>query len=477
MLRERYGLDLRSLALFRIGLATVLLGDLLQRAPNFWAHYTDFGLLPRWAVLQWVGPRAWLSPYVWSAAPAWTAFLLILEAGVAVALLVGWHSRVASLLSWFLLASLHIRNPAILAGGDNVLRILSFWAVFLPLAEVGSLDRRQGRVRGSPSPVLGVAGFAVQLQFCLVYWSSVAFRWGPEWTRTGEILTQALHRDFLVTSWGRVLAGWPSLHPLFAQATLAVEILVPLLVWSPKLTGPLRFTAVLTGVLFHLVALGSVFHLGIFPWICAVGWLLFVPPWLWDRLAAVRFPALARLPEPAAPSSRAGQRSVALLAAAALALVLGFNLVFVFPRFAMPKPLWRIGEVLGIHQEWAMFSLPRDYTGWFVVGGDLADGGIVDVWREQPLDVQRPDSIYEITGGNQWAKYFSNLPDPEFVSHRRLFLQYLCRRWNARHGDDPGRRVRNVKLVLMVQRIVAPGELLPPQAVVLYALDCEGEGD
>ena len=306
-----------------------------------------------------------------------------------------------------------------------------------------------------------------------MYWSSVAFRWGPEWTRTGEILTQALHRDFLVTSWGRVLADWPSLHPLFAQATLAVEILVPLLVWSPKLTGPLRFTAVLMGVLFHLVALASVFHLGIFPWICAVGWLLFVPPWLWERLAGTRFPSLARLPEPAAPSPRFVRHTVSLLAGGALALVLWFNLVFLFPRFGMPKPLWRIGEVLGIHQEWAMFSLPRDYTGWFLVSGTLADGSVVDVWRDQPLSVLRPSSIYQDVGGNQWAKYFGNLPEPDYVSHRRLLLQFLCRRWNARHGDDPARRVQSVRLVLMAQKILAPGEVLPPQPVVLYALECE----
>jgi hypothetical protein len=42
-----FGLDLRSLALFRIGLALILLFDLYYRALDLRAFYTDWGLYPR----------------------------------------------------------------------------------------------------------------------------------------------------------------------------------------------------------------------------------------------------------------------------------------------------------------------------------------------------------------------------------------------------------------------------------------------
>ena len=41
------GIDLRTLAALRVGLAAILLIDLLGCLPDITAHYTDNGLLPR----------------------------------------------------------------------------------------------------------------------------------------------------------------------------------------------------------------------------------------------------------------------------------------------------------------------------------------------------------------------------------------------------------------------------------------------
>src|SRR5438270_10069419 len=47
-----WGLDLRSLAVFRIGLALIILFDLAIRGSDLETFYTDFGLLPRAPYLQ-----------------------------------------------------------------------------------------------------------------------------------------------------------------------------------------------------------------------------------------------------------------------------------------------------------------------------------------------------------------------------------------------------------------------------------------
>jgi hypothetical protein len=49
---EVFGADLRSLALFRIVLALLVLVDLTNRATDFYAHYTDAGVLPRTVLLE-----------------------------------------------------------------------------------------------------------------------------------------------------------------------------------------------------------------------------------------------------------------------------------------------------------------------------------------------------------------------------------------------------------------------------------------
>ena len=113
-LREVFGLDLRSLALFRMGLALLLLGDLLIRATALEAHYTDFGVLPRAALTN-----PWpLSPYLWADSPAAVGLLFVLTGLAAGALLVGWRTPFVSFACWFLLFSLQARNPLVLQGGD-----------------------------------------------------------------------------------------------------------------------------------------------------------------------------------------------------------------------------------------------------------------------------------------------------------------------------------------------------------------------
>ena len=47
-----FGADLRSLALMRIAIAVVLIVDLIQRSRDLVAHYTDFGVLPRAALIE-----------------------------------------------------------------------------------------------------------------------------------------------------------------------------------------------------------------------------------------------------------------------------------------------------------------------------------------------------------------------------------------------------------------------------------------
>ena len=52
LLEQIFGLDLRSLALLRIGLGLLLLLDIADRLPGVAAHYSDGGVLPRDALRE-----------------------------------------------------------------------------------------------------------------------------------------------------------------------------------------------------------------------------------------------------------------------------------------------------------------------------------------------------------------------------------------------------------------------------------------
>ena len=49
---RRYGLDLRSLALLRVGLALIILSDLWFRCGDLLAHYSDRGVANPWLCRQ-----------------------------------------------------------------------------------------------------------------------------------------------------------------------------------------------------------------------------------------------------------------------------------------------------------------------------------------------------------------------------------------------------------------------------------------
>ena len=130
---ELFSADLRSLAIYRVVLALLALADLISRATDLSAHYTDTGVLPRYALLQELPSRWRFSLHLLSGDAFVQAALFILAGLAALALLIGLRTRLMTVIVWVFLVSLHERNPLVLNAGDTLLRMLFFWGMFLPL--------------------------------------------------------------------------------------------------------------------------------------------------------------------------------------------------------------------------------------------------------------------------------------------------------------------------------------------------------
>jgi len=123
-LAEIFGFDLRSLALFRIALALVVLVDL-----------SPLGSLSKVSA----------SPFYWSIfalsdSVLVQSILFIVAIAIALLLLIGYHTRLATIATWALIVSLHHRNPLLLFAADDVIRAVLFWAMFLPLGACYSVE-------------------------------------------------------------------------------------------------------------------------------------------------------------------------------------------------------------------------------------------------------------------------------------------------------------------------------------------------
>jgi hypothetical protein len=104
-----FGIDLRTLALFRICLGAVILADLVNRAGYLTAFYTDDGVLPRTAAIAY-NHSARISFHLMSGSPLVIGFLFLIAGILAVMLMLGYRTRLATVLSWLFLVSLNNRN-------------------------------------------------------------------------------------------------------------------------------------------------------------------------------------------------------------------------------------------------------------------------------------------------------------------------------------------------------------------------------
>src|SRR5437660_4879869 len=182
-LEAAYSLDLRSLALFRMALGAVLLGDLIWRAGDLTVFYTDFGVLPRAALLDKFLPANRFSLHMMSGQLIFQAMLFMVAAVFAVMLVAGIRTRLAAFASWFMVVSIQTRNPIILQGGDVYVRLLAFMAIFLPLGALYSVDaalRDPEKEKPSRFAHFSTPGLALIAQVAMVYAFAVLLKTAPE---------------------------------------------------------------------------------------------------------------------------------------------------------------------------------------------------------------------------------------------------------------------------------------------------------
>lgn len=478
-------LDVRSLALFRVSLAALVLFDTAARGLRLAAHYTDAGLLPREAFRELIG-LPWPFSLHFLFGGAWGVGLLFaLQAAGALALLLGFRTRAAAFVVWLLVGSLHARNPMILNGGDTLLRLLLFWSLFLPLGAAWSFDARRGRPL--PEPALP-ASFALRFQVAAVYLFGWVLKSGPAW-RDGTAVYYALSLDQSSTALGRLLLGDPTLMAAATHAVFWWELAGGLLLLLPFVPDRVRTASVFGFVAMHLAfAVGM--SLGIFPFVSCASVLTLLPRGFWDGLAQRRRAhaslvrsapvrsALVRsaLDRPELSPARGAASALAGGLALLLALyVLAWNLDGLPPirrwregedgvaratpvrLFRMPARAREVGRLLLLDQRWALFAPePSREDGWWVAAGTLADGRMVDLLRGgAPVSLEKPEVVAALFPNARAIAYADNLTRAHDRAHWRLYAAWLCADWNATHARDE--RVAFLEAILMREETPPPG--------------------
>ena len=108
--------DVRTLGVFRVLLASVVLWELASNWPDACDFYSDDGLIVSTTL------QLWPNLHQLYGSCAWTTFLYIIHIAMACLLALGVHPNLCCLGCWILYCSLASRNPFVQCGGDALLR-------------------------------------------------------------------------------------------------------------------------------------------------------------------------------------------------------------------------------------------------------------------------------------------------------------------------------------------------------------------
>lgn len=267
LLQKVFGIDLRSLALFRVLLGAVLMCVLAGNFRDLGALYTDGGVAPRSWVME-LGNSTRISLYFLNGSLLFAAILLGIQTIAAWMLMLGWRTRLASIVSFILWASLMSRNPAALTPADSMIAGLLFWGMFLPLGARYSVDNALAADR---SPVqnqtLSWASAGLLVQTVSPCFFSTLAAYTAVQPHESLTLYYALNLDQYANAAGHWLLSFPQLIATLSRLFFGLSLIAPLLIFSPLFTQATRLLALL-GLLCVQVFVLMFLDAGALPWSC-----------------------------------------------------------------------------------------------------------------------------------------------------------------------------------------------------------------
>ncbi|MFP8958479.1 HTTM domain-containing protein [Natrialbaceae archaeon A-CW3] len=495
-------IDTRALAVFRIAVALLILADLALRARNFSYFYTETGVVPR-ALATEAAPvdvgSTTLSIYHLSTDPTVTTALFVVHGLIAVLLLVGYETRLATLLSFLFVVSLDLHNPLVLSYADTLFMWLLFWAIFLPLGERWSIDAVHATHEPKPA-VSSVASALILGQMIVMYVVNGYHKVQSDLWRSGDAAVLILGLDDTTFLLGDVTRSVPTLLRYGGLVWFGMLLFAWMLI---VLRGRPRILAVGAFAMVH-VSFALTVRIGAFAYVAIAGLLLFLQSQFWDDCGTLarRIDIDRRLPvdrttleayrtglESSQPkleaiasvvphrrqlfsretfgtllrrrfSNETGMRPAAV---ALLSLIVVASLVAAGGVVTDAEPEQRVTDAATMvvdHQtEWSIFAPnPRTTDRYYVFAAETTAREQLDVYNDRPLTFDRPyDELQRQYGTYRERFYMSKLGSGEPAGLEDRLAEYVCREWAESNDDELTRLVMyRVDEAVTLETIDAP---------------------
>lgn len=430
---------MRALSFMRIAIGLVLLADLIIRATALREHYTSDGVLPVDLLLKFdEKPLRWSFHFL-NDSYAYELFLFLFNAFIAILLIVGWKTKLTTLLAWVFLVSLQNRNPFIQQSGDDFLRLILFWGIFLPWGSFYSYDAKKTIPQSKNYFSISSVGYMVLV--ASVYVFSALHKTSPEWRTEGTAIYYALSLDQLKVGIGDWLYQYPSLMKLLTFFVYYyLEIIAPLLILVPYKNQNLRAIAAISIILLH-AGIASTLYVGLFFVIGLSTSLGLLSSGIMDKLDE-KITHISKVTSSGFYSFRS-PKPIRQFTFSFLLVVFLFCFASNLGnlpnfKFVPDDRFMYLNNALKLDQFWGMFS-PGVYKtdGWYVYRGIKSNDSIWDIYNNKPgLDLTKPKDIDKMYPTDRWRKFAENYQKNDFNFMRPYYCRYLIREWNKKHPDN-----------------------------------------
>lgn len=278
-----FSVDLRSIALMRIGVALLILTTLYIRSRDLTAFYTDAGLFPRSESIRGFGNIP-ASLHLISGSFEFQVFMFLLSALFAILLLLGYKTRLATIISYILFTSLINRNAFVANAGDAILDVILLWGIFLPWHarfSVDSVRNAKYRILDNNFFSVGTIGYVVQV-FCIYFFASL-LKDNLDWRVYGTAVQISLQSRHVTTIGNSLLQLPAGVLRALNFSVLLYEFLGSLFLFYPRHNGAVR-TLVIFGFIAMHIGFALCLNLGNFSQIAIVVLTGLLPSFFWATL-------------------------------------------------------------------------------------------------------------------------------------------------------------------------------------------------
>jgi hypothetical protein len=454
--RDFLVLDLRALGLFRISLGLCLIIDFLDRLKDVEVFYSSQGMVYPSLFSGNVFSNNTFSLNFLSGDASFQTTLLILGLIFSILFTIGYFTKISTIVLWILIVSVQNLNGLILQGGDDYIRLLMFWAMFLPLGRRLSIDSLH-LTFPSGNRYFSVANLGLIFQIAFLYFFTAALKDSPIWTTDFTAVYYALSLDAFRTPIGDIILNIRWLPPILSFFAIFIEKLVPILILMPVFNQYTRILAFILIVNLH-VGIGIGMDVGPFSWVTiAAAVSLIHTQWIdlaisilkkklkdtdklklkqWrERIMGIlnEIPyynfQIVKRDYTKRLFNTVGVVVSAVVIIGLLTLVFVTNINTLGYRYSVGEIPSKINRFLRIDQSWKMFApYPSFEDGWTVILGRDEYGTQYNLFQGNTLD-KKPEALYKNPKNERWKKYTMNLWGEERYRTERIYLLgYYCRK-------------------------------------------------